>query len=93
MSTIDFPLLLNGIDRGALGVSRPPLRIVLCEGEVMRIPRGTLKVLRVLSGAAWVSQDGKDMFFKAGETANLCTTADDAIMSPLGAEALFVELS
>ena len=90
MSTIDFALVLNGLDRGVARSPDSPLRVVLVEGEALRLPRTCLR-LRVLSGTAWVSQDGADVFVQAEGTFAPCGS-DAAVVSPLGALPLLLEI-
>jgi hypothetical protein len=91
MSTIDVGLLLNGVPRGAVGGSNSPLRVVLVEGEALRLPRKSA-VMRVLSGTAWVSQAGLDTLVQAGERFAPADGADPAVISPLGRVPLLLEM-
>jgi hypothetical protein len=91
MSTIDVGLLLNGVPRGSAGCSNSPLRVVLVEGEALRLPRESA-VLRVLSGTAWVSQAGLDTLVQAGERFAQVCGADPAVISPLGRVPLLLEM-
>ncbi len=94
MSTIDVGLLLNGVGHGRAGAdgsSSAPLRVVLVEGEALKLPPGSTG-LRVLTGAAWVSQAARDSFPKAGELFHPADDADAAVISPLGDAPLLVEI-
>jgi len=92
MSAIDASILLQGVGRAQPAGARV-LRVVLCAGEVLCLPRRRLDV-RVLSGAAWVTFAGRDVVLAAGarmelpraRRANGCT-----VISSLGAEALLLE--
>ncbi len=91
MSTIDVGLLLNGVERGVTRASGSPLRVVLVAGEALKLPRGTA-ALRVLSGTAWVSQAGLDMFLEAEQSFRPAADPDAAVVSPLGPVPLLVEM-
>jgi len=98
MSTIDLGLLLNGMDRRArsagsrecAGSAESPLRVVLMQGEALRLPLPRAS-LSVLSGTAWVTQGGQDRVLHSGE----CMTAggtDRAVLSALGTVPLLLEV-
>lgn len=93
MSTIDISLLLNGVGRGAAdaGSTSAPLRVVLVDGEALKLPPGSA-LLRVLTGTAWVSQAGLDLFLPAGELFRLVPAGDAAVISPLGGVPLLLEI-
>ena len=92
MSTAEMTLLFQGTEhRGARGRSDSTLRLVLLQGEVLRIPhtRGTL---RVLSGTAWVSLDGEDVLLCRDEHIDIAHRADRPVVSGLGREPLVFEV-
>jgi hypothetical protein len=95
MSTLDLSLLLNGVDRGvARGDLRPaqsPLRMVLVEGETLRLPLSPMKV-SVLSGTAWITQSGIDSLLHAGGCLDLSIARDQAVISAVGKGPLFFEM-
>jgi hypothetical protein len=95
MSTLDLSLLLNGVDRGVVrGALRPaqsPLRMVLVEGEALRLPLSPLSV-SVLSGTAWITQTGTDTLLKAGACFDLSAAADQAVISAIGTVPLLFEM-
>ena len=94
MSTIDVGLLRNGIGRGArdtAGSTDAPLRVVLVEGEALKLPRGSSQ-MRVLTGAAWVSQAGRDSLLQAGELFRPEASTDAAVVSALGSVPLLLEI-
>jgi hypothetical protein len=66
-------------------------RIVLMPGELLRVPRKH-RTLRVVSGAAWVSQDGRDFELSAGEILPLARTRHEALVSAEG-QTLFLEIA
>jgi hypothetical protein len=68
------------------------LRLVLLRGEAIRLPRSARR-LRVISGRAWVSQEGEDILLSSCESLPLCGKPEDqAVVSATGDEALFFEL-
>jgi len=91
MSTLDLTLLLNGVDRGAVGPARAPLRMVLVEGEALRLPL-SLKRISVLSGTAWISQAGRDTLLKSGAFVELSAASDRAVISAIGIVPLCFEM-
>jgi len=94
MSTIDIGLLLNGVGRRAEGSSESadaPLRVVLVQGEALRLPRSRTSI-RVLAGSAWITQCGEDRFLTAGEAMTAAAGADRAVVSALGAQPLLLEV-
>jgi len=94
MSTIEIGLLLNGVGRQSAGSAEStvaPLRVVLVEGEVLRLPRSRASI-RVLAGSAWITQRGEDRFLKAGEAMTAAAGADCAVVSALGGQPLLLEV-
>ena len=91
MSTIDLSLLMNGVQRGAARPQASALRMVLVEGEALRLPLSGLRV-RVLSGTAWITQSGVDTLLEEGGAFNLSAAADRAVISPIGNVPLLFEV-
>jgi hypothetical protein len=92
MSSLDISLSLNGIERRAVvGSSTTPLRIVLCAGETIRLPRRAARIT-VLSGTAWVTEGGRDLVLASGGSVEIGAAADSPIISAVGTEALLLEL-
>lgn len=100
MSTLDISLLMNGVPRGAGRPADPnateyrggsTLRMVLVEGEALRLPLSRLRV-SVLSGTAWVTQAGGDTLLQPGESFDLSAAADRAVISPIGTVPLLFEM-
>jgi hypothetical protein len=91
MSTIDLSLFMNGVPRGTTRPADSALRMVLVEGEALRLPLSRLRV-RVLSGTAWITQKGEDTLLQAGEAFNLSAAADRAVISPIGNVPLLFEM-
>ncbi len=91
MSSLDISLSLNGIERRARVIpSETPLRIVLCEGETMRLPRRPSEIT-VLAGKAWISEGGRDLLLVAGGCVRVGTAADCPLISAVGKEALLFQ--
>jgi hypothetical protein len=95
MSTLDLTMLLNGVERGAMrGAVRPahsPLRMVLVEGEALRLPLSLMKV-SVLTGTAWITQAGTDTLLETGGCVDLSAVADRAVISAIGTVPLCFEM-
>jgi hypothetical protein len=91
MSTLDISLLMNGVARGAARPADSTLRMVLVEGEALRLPLSRLRV-SVLSGTAWVTQAGGDTLLQPGESFDLSPAADRAVISPIGTVPLLFEM-
>jgi hypothetical protein len=92
MSTAEMTLLFQGREHGgACGQSDSTLRLVLLQGEVLRVPpmRGTL---RVLSGTAWVSLEGEDILLGRDQFIDIARRSDPPIVSGLGREPLLFEV-
>ena len=93
MSVLDLSLMMEGSERNApVGKGTVPLRIVLLPGEVLRLPR-VRALLRVLSGAAWITRAGEDTVVSEGERVAVPAVRDPAVISGLGARPLMVEMS
>jgi hypothetical protein len=99
MSTLDIALLLNGVelnsargtDRGVARAAQPALRMVLVEGEALRLPLSRMR-LSVLAGTAWVTQAGIDTLLHGGTCLDLSAAADQAVISAIGKGPLFFEM-
>ena len=96
MSSLDISLSLNGTQRLALrgasvGAARTPLRIVLCCGETLALPRKGADV-KVLSGRAWITEGGKDLVLDAGASTRVGRSSDSPLISSLGVEPVLVEV-
>ena len=89
MSTAEMTLLFQAAERkGACSPFDSALRIVLLQGEVLRVPPAS-GTLRVLSGTAWVSFEGRDMLVSRGEHINIARRVDRPVVSGLGGPLLF----
>lgn len=72
-------------------LSPESLRLVLLAGEQIRVPRKQ-RFLRVVSGRAWVSYDGKDHDLTSGQGLALENRKDSAIVSAMDDESLVFEV-
>ncbi len=91
MSSVDISVSLSGIERRATVVtSTTPLRIVLCAGETIRLPRRAAEVT-VLAGKAWVTEGGRDIVLSAGGSSRIGSARDCPLISAVGTEALLFQ--
>ena len=65
--------------------------VMLVRGEVQRV-KSNYRGLRVRSGRAWVTVNGRDLVLKRGEEVALEMRHDAAVVSPLGYAPLVIEL-
>jgi len=98
MSTVDLGLLLNGMDRArAAGLrdssdsAEAPLRVVLVQGEALRLPSSRGRV-SVLTGTAWITQGGQDRILVAGQAMTAAAGGDCVVVSALGTLPLLLEV-
>jgi hypothetical protein len=96
MSSIDTSALFQGVARGV--DSEAPLRIVLLPGEALRIPRARATV-KVLSGTAWLTSDGKDIILCQGQCSDcdeqcqsMATAREPSVISGVGSQAVLFEV-
>ncbi len=67
------------------------LRLVLYKGEVYRLSAAG-RGIRILSGIAWATVAGEDMFLVAGETVTFPLRADGVLVSALSRSPLVLEV-
>lgn len=67
------------------------MRVMLLRGEVQRV-KSNYRGLRIRSGRAWVTVNGRDLVLKRGEEVALEMRHDGAVVSPLGHAPLVIEL-
>jgi hypothetical protein len=91
MSTLDISLLMNGVVRQTARPADSALRMVLVEGEALRLPLSRLRV-SVLAGTAWITQSGADTLLPAGGSFEISAAADRAVVSPIGTAPLLFEM-
>ncbi len=92
MSGADAVLCFNKTvwrEKSASGVA--VLRLVLLRSEALNVPE-RIKRLRVLSGNAWISFDGRDLILTAGKSFELPSLKRLAVVSAVGCEAVLFEL-
>lgn len=66
-------------------------RLVLYPGELYRVPV-RYQLLHVLAGSAYITQAGRDRIVRSGQKMGLDSTADLALVSGIGCEAVLFEL-
>jgi hypothetical protein len=69
------------------------LRIALLRGEEFRFPGSSEWRLRILSGKAWLSFGGQDFSLVNGDHLAVPRVRNGAIISPVGEDALFLEIT
>ncbi|MGA2477942.1 MAG: hypothetical protein ABSG63_04240 [Spirochaetia bacterium] len=96
MSSINTSALFQGVARGVDAAA--PLRIMLLPGEALRIPRGRATV-RVLSGTAWLTLEGKDIILCTGQCVDcdeqcrsMAIAKEAPVISGLGSQAVLFEV-
>jgi hypothetical protein len=67
------------------------LRLMLRHDELFRLPV-TSRGVQVVSGQAWLTVDGEDIFLRKGEKLCLFTGKDLALVSALGHTPLILEV-
>lgn len=87
----------NGTQTSKLGFGQQPielapmLRLVLYKNEVCRVPQ-SYSEMKVVSGNAWLTMNGRDMFLVRGERASLDSSHDVVLISALGETPLVLEV-
>jgi hypothetical protein len=71
--------------------AKTQLRVMLMRGEVQSV-KSNYRGLRVRSGRAWVTLNGRDLVLKRGEEVALEVRHAAAVVSPLGHTPLVIEL-
>ena len=67
------------------------MRVILAKCEVQRITTDW-QGLRVRSGRAWISLNGRDLVLERGQTIAVESKGDFPLVSPLGGVPLVIEL-
>lgn len=75
------------------GRRRPPLRIALLHNEQFRFPSSSAWRLRILSGKAWLTFGGQDYSLASGDSLAVPRVRNGAIISTMGEDALFLEIT
>jgi mannose-6-phosphate isomerase-like protein (cupin superfamily) len=65
----------------------------LLYGEQFRFPSSSEWRLRILSGKAWISFEGQDFILGSGESLAVPKVKNGGIISAMGKEALFYEIT
>jgi len=68
-----------------------PMRVMLLQGEIHRV-ESNYRGLRVRSGRAWVTVNGRDLVLQRCEEIALGMRHDAAVVSALGRAPLVIEL-
>ena len=71
--------------------ARLMLRLMLRHDELFRLPV-TSRGVQVVSGQAWLTVNGEDIFLRKGEKLSLFTGKDLALVSALGHTPLILEV-
>lgn len=66
-------------------------RLMLCHNEVLRLPAAS-QGAEVVSGVAWVTVNGRDIFLASGERLWLPSPRDPVLISALGRNPLILEV-
>ncbi len=90
MSSMDTALLFDET-RSARASKDAALRLVLLRAEALSVPK-RLRRLRVLTGTAWISMDGRDMIVPEGQTVELPCSRKAAVVSAVGCPAVVFEM-
>jgi hypothetical protein len=83
-------LRLNRVEN-RLNAANPMLRLMLCHNEVFRLPAASRGIV-VVAGTAWVTLNGRDIFLASGESLQLPSLRDSALISALGRKSLILEV-
>jgi hypothetical protein len=76
---------------GKITTSPTLLRVLLMKCEAYRVA-AKYRALRVRSGRAWVTLNGRDLVLKRGQEIALESKKDFAVVSTLGGRPLVIEL-
>ncbi|MBX3065699.1 MAG: DUF2917 domain-containing protein [Anaerolineae bacterium] len=91
MSTVSISPVALTFNNAASEVS--PIRLMLSQRESISVQlRAGHDLVRVVSGCAWISHEGKDFVLKAGEQEQLYRGRFDTLITALGKRTLVVEL-
>lgn len=83
-------LKLNRTEK-QLGAAKRMVRLMLRHNEVLRLPPAGQE-LQVISGVAWVTVSGRDIFLASGERFRLPSRGDTTLISALGRQSLILEV-
>lgn len=73
------------------GALAPFLRLLVYPGEVYRLPEAG-QCMRIVSGRAWLTAQGRDMILEAEQRACLAPAAEAALVSALGGAPVVLEV-
>jgi hypothetical protein len=83
-------LKLNRMEK-RLSAANRMVRLMLRYNEVLRLPASGQK-LQIISGVAWVTVNGHDIFLASGERLRLPSRGDAALISALGRQSIILEV-
>ena len=81
---------IGRIGRNGVGANKASIHC-LKDGQPFSVERRN-QVLRVLSGKAWLTFDGKDFVLERGQKLRLSPGRDRAVISGLGSESLLFDM-
>jgi hypothetical protein len=67
------------------------VRLLLRHNELLRLPASG-QGLEVISGVAWVTVNGRDIFLASGERLYLPSRGDAVLISALGRQSMILEV-
>ncbi|GIK38436.1 MAG: hypothetical protein BroJett011_22690 [Chloroflexota bacterium] len=83
-------LKLNPVEK-RLSAAKRMVRLMLRQNEVLRLPAAGQE-LQAISGVAWITVNGRDIFLASGERFRLPSRGDTALISALGRQSLILEV-
>ncbi len=83
-------LKLNPTEK-RLSAARRMVRLMLRHDEVLRLPPAGQE-LQVISGVAWITVNGRDIFLVSGERFRLPSRGDTTLISALGRQSMILEV-
>lgn len=75
----------------ANGHNSKPVALRIRQGEVRNLPRDGRR-LRIISGEAWLTMDGRDHILEAGQALVLGRGREKALVSPTNGSSLRLEI-
>ncbi|NMB53802.1 MAG: hypothetical protein GYA15_03795 [Leptolinea sp.] len=85
--------ILQKVREGFTASLKPTLRLALLYREELVFPGNSGWRIKILSGKAWVTFKGQDFLLCNDESLDIPKTANGAIISAVGNDALFFEVS
>lgn len=87
-------MLMNKVSVESAGqATKSPVRLMLMQNETIGVDApGHAERVRIVSGRAWLTHEGSDIFLDAGQEYMLKPSVYQAVISSLEVEPLVVEL-